>query len=298
MPRFVAILATSVLAMTVSFAADEVTPKPANHVLLVAPFENQTAVKAPVTYEVATGASADHPKRTFTVDRYSEAPRSILENMLCTVPGVTVVERQRVDAMLLENSFGAFSGLVDGTVASNLGRVLGAQVIVMGTILRVDVQEKKFSGYGVETVNTQVTAQIRVRSVNVATGAVLASTIVEGSKVYAANRFGGTQDSDVAYAVLDIALTKLSADSAFLASLAGNAPAATGPTAVVKIHPDPKGCDVLIDGTYRGSTPLTLTLPANTAVKIRLDKTGYFAWERTLVPAQVADVTPELTAQP
>ena len=280
-------------------AAEDAQPAHAARVVLVAPFENQTSVKCMVSYEVATSANPNDPRRTFSVDRYSEAPRAILENELTNVPGVTVAERQRVDAMLLENSLGAFSGLTDGAAAANLGRMAGAQVIIMGTILRIDAEERAFSGYGVQTMNSIVTAQIRIRSVDVATGAIIASTIVEGQKSYAKNQFGGIMDSDVAYAVLSVALKRINSDHRFMASLTGTAKNDAGGTSTaVKIAPDPSGCDVLVDGIFRGTSPVTLTLPSAAPARVRLEKTGYIPWERTLVPAQTQSVEPELGRQP
>lgn len=264
--------------------------------ILVAPFENQSTAKCLVTYRVATNANPNEPQRTFQVDRYSEAPRAILENALVRIPKITVIERQRVDAMMLENDFGAFSGLVDGNAATRLGRMLGASVIVMGTVLRVDATTREFNGYGVATRNTAVNASIRVRAVDIATGAIVASEVVDGQKVYTASQFGGVTDSDVAIAVLEVALAKITANERFLSSLAGGGGA--GQTASIAITPRPEGCDCLVDGIFRGNTPITLELPTGKPATIRLERAGYVAWERAVVPGQVPTVSPELARQP
>lgn len=263
--------------------------------ILVAPFENQSTAKCLVTYRVATNANPNEPQRTFQVDRYSEAPRAILENALVRIPKITVIERQRVDAMMLENDFGAFSGLVDGNAATRLGRMLGASVIVMGTVLRVDATTREFTGYGVATRNTAVNASIRVRAVDIATGAIVASEVVDGQKVYTASQFGGVTDSDVAFAVLEVALAKITANERFLSSLAGGGGA--GQTASIAITPRPEGCDCLVDGIFRGNTPITLELPTGKPATIRLERAGYVAWERAVVPGQVPTVSPELARQ-
>lgn len=276
--------------------ASALTAAESARTILVAPFENQSTAKCMVTYRVATNPNPNEPQRSFQVDRYSEAPRAIFENALVKVPGVTVIERQRVDAMMLEGDFGAFSGLVDGNAATRLGRMLGANVIVMGTIMRVDATTREFSGYGVATKNTTVTASVRVRAVDISSGAILASEIVDGSKNYPTSQFSGVADSDVAYAVLEVALAKLTANDRFLATLAGTASAAQ--TAAVAITPRPTGCDCIVDGVFRGNTPVTLDLPTGKPVTVRLEKAGHQPWERAILPGQVPTIAPELTRLP
>jgi hypothetical protein len=83
-----------------------------NPAVLVPPFENVSRVHKNISYEMATGTNPNRPKRRFLVDRLTEAPRSILENRLVNLPGLTVLERQRIDALLVETQFG-LSGLVD-----------------------------------------------------------------------------------------------------------------------------------------------------------------------------------------
>ncbi len=61
------------------------------------------------------------------------------------------------------------------------------------------------------------------------------------------------------------------------------APAAAKTVSQV-IESDPPGADVLVDGKFRGNTPLTIELPAQ-EVKLRIELSGRQAWERTVVPA-------------
>jgi hypothetical protein len=288
LPRHLVLLCLGLLASVLT-AGDAVAPI----TLLVAPFENQSTAKSMVAYEVATAADPTQPKRTFTVDRYSEAPRAILEQALTGLPGVAVVERQRIDAMLLESDFGAYSGLVDGSTAAKVGANLGATVIVQGTVLSVSVETKAFSGYGIQTERAIVTATVRVRSIDIASGTVIGSQLVSGQKAYTASQFGGAAQSDVAYAVIEAALQRLTGDQNALRTLLGT-PAVTGVLTALRIEPTPPGCDVLIDGVYRGTTPVTVSLPAGAAVLIRLEKPGLIPWERRVVPGQVPVVAAHL----
>ena len=108
-------------------------------VLLIPPFENQSKYHQSVNLEVAMGNNPKSPKRRYVVDRYTEALRSLCEDMLGNIEGVTITERQRVDTLLVESEFGQLSGLVDSEKAVKLGKMLGANLVIMGTI--VDIRE-------------------------------------------------------------------------------------------------------------------------------------------------------------
>jgi hypothetical protein len=52
--------------------------------------------------------------------------------------------------------------------------------------------------------------------------------------------------------------------------------------ASVEFNSEPKGADILIDGTFVGNTPSTLRMtPGRHNLEIRL--TGYRSWTRTMV---------------
>lgn len=82
-------------------------------------FENHSKVHQNIAYDVGPRTGSES-KRSFMIDRLTEAPRSILENSLGNIGGITVVERKRVDSMLVETEFGALSGLVDSDKAVKL----------------------------------------------------------------------------------------------------------------------------------------------------------------------------------
>jgi hypothetical protein len=268
-------------------------------VVLVAPFENLSGVQAMTTYEVATGNDPDRPKRSFQIDRYTEAPRAILEDILLKFDGVKVVERQRVDSLLLESEFGRLSGLVDQEKAAKLGKMLGAKFIIMGTILDVRAQKKSFSGYGVATQNTQVSCGVRVRVMDIASGSVTISKIVRGSESFMTSQFGGTSDSDVAYSVIEAALNQLKEDDEFKTAIeqaggkAESGSAAKG-SIEIEFNPKPSNCDIEIDGKYVGGSPLKRTFAQGKKMKVRITKDGFTTWERTIVVEPDLHVTPEL----
>src|SRR5262249_25047996 len=143
------------------------TQKP---IVLVLPFENQTKHRFRA-YEGAIGTPATKPKLkdVFLVDRFSEAPRSILENMLGDIDGLTIVERQQADPRLADPAFGGLSGLSDADKAIKLAKVLRADLVVLGTIVDIHDEAVKFQGYGIRSENTKVVCQIRLRLIDIET---------------------------------------------------------------------------------------------------------------------------------
>lgn len=72
------------------------------------------------------------------------------------------------------------------------------------------------------------------------------------------------------------------------------APPIAGPeNAQITIDSIPGHADVLIDGTFRGTTPLALTLPTK-PVEIRIERQGRLPWVRTLTPEAGMQLTPAL----
>jgi hypothetical protein len=267
-------------------------------VVLVPPFENQSKHHENVSYEVATGSKADRPKRRFIIDRLTEAPRSVFENMLGNIEGITIVERQRVDALLVEAEFGGMSGLVDPEKAVKLGKMLGANVIIMGTIIDIHDEVVKFEGYGIKTENTKVISQIRVRLLDIETGNVRFSKIVKGSQTYSKSSFGGKSSSDRNFAAVESALQQLEGDSQFQSAVQGRKPGETDETAdglvEVEFAPKPENCDIEINGKYVGGSPLKRRLPAGKEFKVRIGKGGYKDWEGVIVPEKGLRITREL----
>lgn len=73
-------------------------------------------------------------------------------------------------------------------------------------------------------------------------------------------------------------------------------PAAVVEPVIITIRSIPDHADVLIDGKFRGTTPLAVTLPT-TAVLIQIERQGYHAWKRELIPAKDLQIEPALEAE-
>lgn len=192
----------------------EVATKSETPIVLVSSFENFTGVRAEVTIDGPKGPN--NISRRTIVDRYTEAPRSILEDILLQIPGVQVVERQQLDKMLLESEYTRKSGLVDQNYVIKIGKQLGANTIVTGTILNVREQNNSFEGYEISTNSKTVIVDVRVRVIDIETGRLVYSKRLKGEKTMLMSNSGGTSNSDLAFAVLHDALSSLSETPSFI----------------------------------------------------------------------------------
>ena len=261
--------------------------------MLIPPFQNLSKTKAMIEYEVATNNDPNNPKRYFQVDQYSEAPREILEDILVNMGG-SVVERQRLDTILLEGDFGRFSGLVDMAEAVKLGKLLGADRILMGSILNISTIENKFSGNAIRVENIAVTCTIRIRLIHIESGSISLSKEVTGGVTRPSSNFGSISDSDVAFTVIQETLEQLRNDDEFRKKLVANVKQENTSMIDIQFSPIPENSDIFINDVFKGNSPIVYPLPSGQEIRIRIQKAGFQAWEQTIVPEDGLVVKPEL----
>jgi curli biogenesis system outer membrane secretion channel CsgG len=216
--RLLAVLTILVLAFLI--LTGNARGQESGAIVLVTPFENLSKVKSMTRYEVQSGKNPGNPRRGFTIDRYSEIPRSILEDMLVNMD-VRIVERQRIDQLLLESEFIRLSGLIEPETALRTGKMLGANLLVMGTIVNIQTKTAIFTGYGLKQETSSVECLIRIRLVDIETGSNRFSKLVKGNVVFEKSKYGEIKDDDAAYSAIEAALGQLAEDAEFTA-LFGN----------------------------------------------------------------------------
>lgn len=310
--RFFTSAASLILATAFLSSAETETAVKDRRAILVAPFENISQVKAMVSYDALRDTGEHTPvsavvadarngvaiavtgtqavRKTLMVDRYSEAPRGMLEDLLAQQPGLVVVERQRVDALLQEQQFSGFTNQGD---AIALSKVAGARYLATGTVQDIATRETNFTGYGISSKRIQVTAQVRVRLVDIETGQIVASTSAQGQETYATDRFGGLTDSDVAYRVISNAVIKIGENKAFFEQVRAQA-GTPSVNIAVQVEPTPPGADVLVNDTFVGNAPISITLPSGRPSTISIQAGGYTAWQRSVVPQAGMRIAPTL----
>jgi len=110
----------------------------------------------------------------------SIATTDLMINALVNSNRFRVFERTKLEAILLEQNFQNFSGLVDQSIAVQLGKMIGAGAIVTGTIANVSFNTG--SGFQIGPLKVRkssVEVGMTIRFIDVTTGEILYSTYEE-----------------------------------------------------------------------------------------------------------------------
>lgn len=154
----------------------------------------------------------------------------LLTNRLVQNGSFTVIERSRVAAVLREQNLG-MSGRVDASTAASVGRILGADAVVIGSITRFNLEERR-SGtriLGIGSTNRRHTAdvQLTARLVDTSTSEVIAVAEGKGTADQGGGGFslGGLFGTDSGTSNIDTLLSRASetAVSELAGQLATNA---------------------------------------------------------------------------
>lgn len=112
----------------------------------------------------------------------AEGVSDLLTNKLVQNGRYTLIERSRIDAVLAEQNL-AEAGRIDPSTAAQIGRVLGADAVVIGSITRFNLDEEGGSGsifgFGGSSSRRTAEVQLTARIVNTTTSEIV--TAAEGS---------------------------------------------------------------------------------------------------------------------
>jgi curli biogenesis system outer membrane secretion channel CsgG len=108
----------------------------------------------------------------------------LLTNRLVQNGTFIMVERSRINQILAEQNLGA-SGRIEPATAAQIGRLLGADAVIIGTINQFNVEESRsevnigFFGIATSTQKQKADVKLTARIVSTTTGEILA--VAEGS---------------------------------------------------------------------------------------------------------------------
>lgn len=137
-----------------------------------------------------TDTSGNYFSYSFRGGSLARGISELLTNKLVQDGSYSVIERSRIDAVLREQNFGA-TGRVDASTAAEIGRILGVEYVVLGSVTRFNIEQEESGGHvgicipilgcGVGSRTTTQTANVELaaRLVNTTTGEIV--TAAEGS---------------------------------------------------------------------------------------------------------------------
>jgi curli biogenesis system outer membrane secretion channel CsgG len=142
-------------------------------------------------------SSVSNPSLLSIIQGGSKGVSDILVNRLVKDGNFVVVERSQLDAILREQNLGA-SGRVDASTAAQIGRILGVDAIVIGSVTQFDLQQRRsgggFLGIGAGSTDTDAYVKLNIRVVNTNTAEIL--FVAEGN--------GNQSQSDSQVSILGI----------------------------------------------------------------------------------------------
>ncbi|MCC7241223.1 MAG: hypothetical protein IT180_04815 [Acidobacteria bacterium] len=123
-------------------------------------------------------------------DNLGSAAADELTTQLVTSGKFTVIERAQLGAILAEQNLGQ-SGAVTASTAAKVGKLLGVQFILTGSITQFSIERRSagFRGIGGSLANAE--SKIDVRLVNTDTGEVMVVAEGQGNKRMAGGYFKG-----------------------------------------------------------------------------------------------------------
>jgi curli biogenesis system outer membrane secretion channel CsgG len=123
-------------------------------------------------------------------DNLGQAAADELTTQLVQTGKFTVVERAQLDAILAEQNLGA-SGRVTPSTAAQIGKLLGVQLILTGSITQFSIERISMGFGGIGGTYSKAESKLDVRLINTETGEIMAVAEGEGNKRMGGGYFKG-----------------------------------------------------------------------------------------------------------
>ena len=128
----------------------------------------------------------------------SQGATDLMVNALLNTNRFRVFDRAKLDAILQEQNFQHFSGLVDQTTAVKLGKMIGVGSILTGSITNISFKEIGIIQIGPSMIGPySITVVMTIRIIDVTTGEIHFSTVQE-EKVSKSGVIGVSHKQEVA----------------------------------------------------------------------------------------------------
>lgn len=123
-------------------------------------------------------------------DNLGKAAADELATQLVTTGKFTVIERAQLDAILREQNLGA-SGAVTAATAAKVGKLLGVQLMLTGSITAFSVKRTSIGLRGIGGTYANAESKVDARLVNTETGEIMVVAVGQGNKRMGGGYFKG-----------------------------------------------------------------------------------------------------------
>ena len=225
---------------------------------------------------VAVVDFTDHTgKRLRNIDQVST---EILSTLLHNTGNFIVVERAKLKSIITEQGF-TMSGLIDSTKnAIQVGKLLGADFLITGSILTYGEKIVKFNGYGISTEKILTELNLNLKILDVNTGNIEYASLLSAQDEVL-NTDNNSTKSDLNERIL---LRKALESGINEIKVQMEAKTRNVPEKVnVQFYSTPEGADVEIGNVFYGNTPVTLQLNPGLS-QVKISHANYEPWEKTI----------------
>lgn len=207
--------------------------------------------------------------------------QDITTSFLHSLPGVKLVTRDRLESVRKE--IGLPGTLKEGEGISRVGRLLAADALVTGSIVRYDVERRSFSGYNTSALQDIFRMSISLQILHVDSGRVQFSKNfdVERTQQYPVASSAPTQPIDRTSELLTALLDQAQGDMRNALSQVAAGGGEASKFILVHVTTTPAGADVILNGTYMGHTPYDLQVTQDYH-ELQLELAGHESWQRRI----------------
>jgi len=152
-------------------------------ILIVILFASNLGFSAELPRVAVIGFDSTAPDYIWHINsELSKAATDLMINALIKTEHFRVFERIKLDAILEEQDFQVYSGRVDPSTAVKIGKMLGVDLIVTGSVTSIVYQKSggiKLGPLSLKKSSASVT--MTVRAINVTTGEIIFSEVKKGT---------------------------------------------------------------------------------------------------------------------
>lgn len=185
-------------------------------ILIVILFASNLGFSAELPRVAVIGFDSTAPDYIWHINsELSKAATDLMINALIKTEHFRVFERIKLDSILEEQDFQVYSGRVDPSTAVKIGKMLGVDLIVTGSVTSIIYQKSGGIKLGpVSLKKSAASATITIRAINVTTGEIIFSEVKKGTtsksgvsiRIPVAGGFGLSSESvaDIFSAIEDV----------------------------------------------------------------------------------------------
>lgn len=213
---------------------------------------------------------------------FRENFEEILSINLANIGKFRVLERSKLHEVVGEQALSSTMLADDHQSLVRIGKLLGADYLMTGSLLAFDVQTNKFTGYGVESTICSYTVRVSAKLVDANTGQIVFGDLVESRGNEQQLPSPGTFDGGIQHQLLSECCTKLVSDIDVFASAHETELARRRDgTQLVEVHfeSQPPGANILVDGAMIGNAPFTYKASEGIH-RVTMALGGFVTWEQ------------------